>query len=209
MKILVTGSSGAIGGPLCVRLFSKGFEVIQVDLRSEDSRDIFNLSDSLEVDGIIHLAAISRVHDCEKNPDECLRVNIEGTRKIVDFVNYLKDRPWLIFASSREVYGDGHDGPVTESQPFEPLNLYGKIRVESELLIKKYLNPQNQRITLRFANIYGSPTDIESRFLPSLLRSIIHSEPFQLFGGERSFDFMHIDDVIDSILKSIFHIEIG
>ncbi|MEO8630408.1 MAG: NAD-dependent epimerase/dehydratase family protein [Betaproteobacteria bacterium] len=43
--------------------------------------------------------------------------------------------PWLIFASSREVYGQPASLPATEDAPLRPVNVYGRSKLEGEYLV--------------------------------------------------------------------------
>lgn len=89
-------------------------------------------------DGVVHLAAISRVVDAEKDKTNCIAVNLFGTKYLVDVLERSKDT-WLIFGSSREVYGEQKQFPVKESAPKEPVNIYGECKLQGEQLIKERL----------------------------------------------------------------------
>ena len=86
MRFVVTGSSGFIGKHLSGKLGDS----IPFDRFPENAigyGDITILDDiinaSKDCDGIIHLAAISRVSDCEDNPKRCIDVNINGTINVL------------------------------------------------------------------------------------------------------------------------------
>ena len=44
-------------------------------------------------------------------------------------------RPWVLFASSREVYGEPRELPVSEDAPFLAINTYGRSKVRGEQLV--------------------------------------------------------------------------
>ena len=89
-------------------------------------------------DGVVHLAAKNRVVDAEKDKTNCIAVNLFGTKYLVDVLERSKDT-WLIFGSSREVYGEQKQFPVKESAPKEPVNIYGECKLQGEQLIKERL----------------------------------------------------------------------
>src|SRR5690606_15235685 len=75
MKICVTGSSGLIGRCLTLRLRLMGMEVLPVDRSDNPAIDILDrkaLDDALaRCDGVVHLAAVSRVKWAEAHPRRC------------------------------------------------------------------------------------------------------------------------------------------
>lgn len=112
-KILITGALGLIGSTLNNLLSYQDCIVCSIDIRACST----NLSpvNILHIDqikkmiqgcvGVVHLAAVSRVIWGEENPWLCRKVNVEGTKNIIKACFESPDKPWLIYASSREVYG--------------------------------------------------------------------------------------------------------
>jgi nucleoside-diphosphate-sugar epimerase len=78
---------------------------------------------------IVHLAAVVPP-GCYKNPGLARRVNVEGTRTLLDAASMLPAHPHVIAASSAAVYGSRnphrHPEPVTESTPLNPVDCYGE-----------------------------------------------------------------------------------
>ena len=95
----------------------RGWIVSTLDLKDYDldGRTIDHVGDIVEfkhlqdilsdIDGILHLAAVSRVIDAELNKGEFTRVNVNGTKRLLEAASAAKCR-WFIFGSSREVYGE-------------------------------------------------------------------------------------------------------
>ena len=115
-NVLITGSSGLIGTVLRRKLALSGRRVVGLDLRSPadivlDIRDMANRSDLPAISGVVHLAAISGVIHGERNPELCESVNVAGTRAVLEAAANMSSRPWLIYASSREVYGESRSCP--------------------------------------------------------------------------------------------------
>lgn len=75
LKILVTGSKGLVGTKLCDLLREKDATVIELDIngKSDEYGDVTNYDNVATradgVDGIVHLAAVSRVVWGEKDPE--------------------------------------------------------------------------------------------------------------------------------------------
>lgn len=213
MKILITGSSGVIGSVLCKRIATEA-EVIPFDVKQGfDIRDKKQLLQMVRgIDGVIHCAAVSRVCACEEHPVLCKEVNIIGTKNIVDCLQRQANKPWLLFISSREVYGQAEKFPVTEDFYYNPINKYAHSKVEAEKIVNLYPNSG----IVRLANIYGSVADYESRVIFSFTNAALNNKPLFLNGANNILDFIHIDDAVNGIvlclknqLKDTIHLTSG
>ena len=203
-KILVTGSAGLIGSAVTSRLRSSGCEVVDCDIRFIDNPLSF-FSDSIqpiieECDGIIHLAAISRVIHGQKYPELCHQVNIEGSKKFLKFYKNLSHKPWLIYGSSREVYGAQKLLPVSENAPYNPVNKYAKGKVAIENIVNDLGASGFNTTILRFSNVYGGLLDHYDRVIPAFCLNALRNEVIRIDGKECIFDFTYIEDVVNGIL---------
>lgn len=206
MKILITGNLGVIGSALCDQLEQTGITVRGFDIRYPknhpfygDIRDRESLTAAISgCAGVIHLAAVSRVSEAEQTPRDALEVNCQGTQNILDAMSGIQ---WLIFSSSREVYGEGTDLLVKENAPSSPVNFYGKSKLKAEESIRDQC--QSQYLILRLTNVYGSPLDRPERLIPSLVHCAMSRKTMKIYGPERCFDFIHIKDICQGILKSV------
>lgn len=132
-RVLVTGAAGLIGSALSRELLEAGYEIAVLDVRATtpaargDVRDTDTLARALEgCVGVVHLAAVSRVVWGERDPAACWSVNVDGTHAVVAAAH--QRRQWILFASSREVYGAAGHLPATEETPVAPINVYGSSR---------------------------------------------------------------------------------
>jgi len=202
MRLLVTGSSGLIGSELVKRLREEGHEVRRFDLRPAEGQPARDLRDgaaleeaAAECDGVYHLAAVSRVAWGADAPDICADINIRGTRALVDTM-LAHGKPWLVFASSREVYGNPGSRLVTEADPLVPLNEYGRSKVLAEQIVTRGRAAGLRTATLRLSNVYGTMNDHPDRAVPALLWRAHRGEDIELTGGDNYFDFVHVDDSV-------------
>ena len=98
-KIIITGHTGFIGQNLINGLDKKKFNItgisrtyvddINVNQIKRDIQDIKN-SDIEKKSTIIHLAGMTNVLDCEKNPTECFIINVGCTQKILQIAKEKK-----------------------------------------------------------------------------------------------------------------------
>jgi hypothetical protein len=134
---------------------SQRLKFIRGDLRDRQSVETL-LKEGVE--GVLHLAAMSRVVWCEFKKTECIESNVDGTHVLLSSMleaispfsfgeeGQRKGEeeggrwtiPWLVFASSREVYGGlkAEDMPVSEETLPKALNVYGQTKVDDEDIIR-------------------------------------------------------------------------
>jgi len=126
--ILVTGSSGTIGTRLCERLLCEGYDVTGVDrLPNRWNHQIDSLTvvgdlchkRTLELlsssfDLVVHLAANARVYNLVIDPNLAFD-NMQCTFQVLEFCRK-NSVSRLIFASSREVYGNTENVRRCEDQ---------------------------------------------------------------------------------------------
>jgi nucleoside-diphosphate-sugar epimerase len=201
-KILITGSAGLIGRSVQRRIKALGYEVIGIDLRSFRGScqvDICEIASHKEllrgVCGVIHLAAVSRVIDAQMDPARCHRVNVEGTRSLLQALKDQPEKPWFIYGSSREVYGEQHSLPVSETAASRPLNVYAESKLAAEILTTEARGSGIASTVVRFSNVFGSANDHETRVVPAFVRRALSEEPLLIEGQHNTFDFTFVEDV--------------
>ncbi|HRI63922.1 MAG TPA: NAD(P)-dependent oxidoreductase [Polyangium sp.] len=204
-RILMTGSSGLVGSALGPALVAQGFDVAGIDIQAigvayGDVRDRERMGKALAgVHGIIHLAAVSRVIWGERDPELCWSTNVGGLRSILELAAMSPLRPWVIFASSREVYGQPDCLPVAETCPVRPVNVYGRSKVEGEKLVAAARRDGLRACTIRLSNVFGSTYDHFDRVVPAFARGAALGQTLRIDGAEHTFDFTHVDDVTRGI----------
>ena len=223
-KILVTGALGFIGRTLLETLIEENYsaELYGIDIRSIPSEaeklkshikfDNIDIRNECEIkrylrthnfDGIIHLAAVSRVVDAENDKHNCIETNYKGTKYIAEAAAENPDC-WMIFGSSREVYGEQIKFPVSENAELLPLNIYGFYKLEGERVVRKYMR---RYCILRFSNVYGNFYDIPDRVVPKFVHTAMAGGELVLEGGGQVIDFTYIDDTVHPIIQCINKLE--
>lgn len=211
-RILITGSAGLIGRAVGASLRQVGNDVVGLDIRAEDSAARGDLCDAdraaaamRDVGGVLHLGAVSRVVAGERDPDLCWRVNVAGTRGLLDLALKNGARPWIIYASSREVYGQQDELPVQEDAPLRPMNVYARSKAEAEHLVNAAREAGLRTAILRFSNVYGDTDDHADRVVPAFARAAAlarhGAQDIRVDGPACTFDFTHITDTVDGILR--------
>lgn len=214
-RILVTGSEGLVGCALRAMLEARGNEIVGLDLRGTgsecgDVRDPDLVREAVAgCRGVVHLAAVSRVVWAERAPGDCRDINIGGVRHVLQAGFRQKERPWFLFAGSREVYGQLRRLPATEDAPLRPVNVYGRSKVEGERLVEEARAGGLRAATVRLSNVYGSALDHPDRVVPAFARAAVEGSAIRIDGARCTFDFTHIDDTVRGMLAVTESLEAG
>lgn len=211
-RVLVTGSSGLVGRALVSALVGRGYEVRRFDLR-EAPPAFGDVRVRDEVDramdgctGVVHLAAVSRVIFAERDPAACRVTNIEGTRNVIDAACDHGVR-WLLFASSREVYGQPDSLPCPDDAPLQPINVYGHAKVAGENMTMAARARGLRTAVLRLSNVYGCIRDHTDRVVPAFVRGALEGRDLRVDGHAHTFDFTHIDDTTRGLVAAAMHLD--
>ncbi|MFW5784525.1 MAG: NAD-dependent epimerase/dehydratase family protein [Spirochaetota bacterium] len=214
--ILLTGSRGLIGSALVPKLSDAGYHVRQFDIRADQAShrgDVLNRQELFDAArgccGLIHLAAVSRVVWGERDPELCMGTNVDGTKNVTAAALESPARPWILLASSREVYGQPHHLPATEETPLRPMNVYARSKVAAERALGEARKSGARTAVVRFSNVYGSTADHADRVVPAFARAAAHGEAIRLDGAEHTFDFTHVDDVARGVVSVVALLERG
>ena len=211
MKILITGGAGYKGIILTQKLLKKGYHVTILDnfmygydsilhLVAEPNLDIIKLDirniakkDVKDYDVIYHLAGISGMPACAANPHSAEVINVDSTRKLVEFVH--KDQI-IINASTTSFYGSSGT-ECDETIPVQPVSLYGKTKYEAEKIVQQRENS----ISLRFATVYGlSPKMRNDLITNDFIYKAVHDRAIVIFAGHSKRTFIHIQDAVDAYI---------
>jgi nucleoside-diphosphate-sugar epimerase len=156
MRIVITGGCGFLGRRLALSLLERADvdELVLFDRASSilplsDDKRIAMLTGDIAdreavaaaiapgTDAVYHLAAVVS-GEAEADPDLGYRVNLDGTRAVLEACRALGTCPRLIFSSSLAVYGGELPPDVGDSTPLRPQTSYGTQKAIGELLVNDY-----------------------------------------------------------------------
>jgi UDP-glucose 4-epimerase len=216
-EILITGSQGLVGTALSGALRARGLLVGGLDRQLPEGHP--ERADIIDADrardlvngcrGIVHLAAISRVVWAERDPDRCWQTNVEGTRNILRAATGSPSKPWVLFVSSREVYGEPRRLPVAEDDGVHPPNIYGRSKAEGERLVLEGRKDGLATAVVRLSNVYGKVDDHPDRVVPAFARGAVEGSDLRVCGSACTFDFTHLDDTVAGLVAIIDALEAG
>lgn len=209
--ILITGSEGLIGKNLCSVLERLGEPIKRFDIKfpqnHNDFGDVLNLNclqqRLKDCIGIVHLAAVSRVVWGEENPQHCWQTNVIGTKNVITAAKNSYLKPWIVYASSREVYGQQQNLPVEIDAKLLPMNTYAKSKVVAEEEILEARKSHLLTAVVRYSSVYGNIDDYETRVIPAFCRQAILGKQLRVDGFNNTLDFTHVNDVVDGTVKIV------
>ena len=214
MHFVVTGGAGFVGSHLVKLLVEEGHKITVIDnlhkgkkenlasvinkieFQKIDIRDYESMRKVLKnIDGVFHQAALTVVQDSFSRPEEYFDVNVRGTENIFKIANENKFK--VVYASSSSVYGHKLETPIAEDVERDPINPYGKTKLETEHLAEKYSKLNTEIISLRYFNVFGigQTPDYAGVITKFLDRIRIGKAPIIFGNGLQIRDFIHVEDV--------------
>jgi len=219
-KYLITGGAGFIGSRISEILIEEGNWVRVLDNLS--SGDIKNLDliinhpkfsfikgdirdfdecikSTIDIDYIIHQAALVSVPKSIKEPLENNSINVNGFLNILEAARINKIKR-VVYASSSAVYGDNEDTLKVESRIGNSISPYALSKYMDELYASLYSRLHNlETIGLRYFNVYGpkqDPSSMYSGVISIFVDRILASKDLSIYGdGSITRDFIYVDDV--------------
>jgi UDP-glucose 4-epimerase len=217
-RILVTGGAGFIGSHLVERLVAAGERVSVIDdlsrgrrawLHAEaelyelDVRDVDAVMRTVAAvapDAVVHLAAIHFIPSVDGAPRLAWDLNVNATRSLLDA---LKAHPpeLLLFASTAAVYPD-RNGPIVETCPPQPLDLYGRTKLEGERLVGELGERTGARtLVTRIFNVIG-PRETNAHVVPELVSQVRRGCAVVRLGNlDSRRDYTDVRDVADALQR--------
>ena len=201
MKIIITGGCGFLGQRVARELLERGQindadgrpqpirELVLVDIAQppkglSDAKVRYAIGDAAdskfitetfgdETDGIFHLAAVVS-GAAEADFDLGMRVNLDGTRGLLEACRRLRKPPRLLFTSSVAVFGAPLPALVTDATTPVPQSSYGIQKLIGELLVGDYSRKgfiDGRTVRLPTVSVRpGKPNAAASSFASGILR---------------------------------------
>lgn len=210
MRVLITGAGGFVGRHLRDALERAGHQphglgqlVREGDLRVDvtDARATREAVAEVRPDAVVHLAGMSSVAECAREPQRALEVNVGGTLNVAQAVLSLGAPCRLLVVSSGEVYGAAAgDAPVSERVEPDPMNVYGATKRAAEIVALQHRHQGLDVVIARPFNHIGAgqtPTFVLPSFAQQLV-SVPRGGSVTLQVGNLSAvrDFSHVLDVV-------------
>jgi UDP-glucose 4-epimerase len=244
MKILLTGGAGYVGSACLRWLLAHGHDAIAYDNLSEGNRaavpeaaqrlfegditETDRLAGVLRSHGtqaVMHFAALASVPDSIKDPEAYYRVNVVGTKSVLDAMRAAGVRK-ILFSSTAATYGFHTAMPLREDSPQTPETPYGTTKLAAEWLIKDYARAYELGYTLlRYFNASGADPDgnfgedrrHESHLIPLIFqvavgrreKVLIYGSDYPTPDGTCVRDYVHTADLAQAHQLAVEALEPG
>ncbi|MDH5668268.1 MAG: NAD(P)-dependent oxidoreductase [Nitrospira sp.] len=178
--MIITGAGGLIGQYLVktARRWVPGWHIeglTRADLDLTDDAAVTAMFSRLAPDLVVHCAAMSRTKDCEESPERASRINVEATVRLAG----LSETIPFIFLSSGEVF-DGTGGWYRETDQPNPINTYGRTKLEAEGAV--LLNPRHT--VMRIVLTAGISDERNRSFVEDMCRTAKAGRDVTLYADE-------------------------
>ena len=211
-RVLLTGGSGFFGGILKERLLERGNFVVNIDLERDelahpnlvsvrgDIRDrslVDRLFTEHRFDAVLHCAAVL-AHE-SPDPTFLWSSNVEGTRTLAESSARHGVRRF-VFVSTNCLWAKNFHRPVTEADPPEPVEAYGRSKWEAEKILSS-LATDLDVVTLR------TPTIMDSGRLGllAILYEFIYEgrKVWVVGGGSNRYQFVFAGDLAEACILAM------
>lgn len=180
MKIAVTGYKGFIGSNLLRRLRDEDISLIE----QED----YPLGERIRgTDAVVHLGAISGA-GADATISNYIDYNVKRTGDLLESAKLAKTKKFIFISTCTVSLGIK--------------NVYDVSKLQAEQWCNFYRNHIDDITILRLYNVYG--TGDTKSVIAKFVNAVKDGSPLEIHGdGKQTRDFIHVDDVIRAIMKSL------
>ncbi|MDP9002177.1 MAG: NAD-dependent epimerase/dehydratase family protein [Myxococcota bacterium] len=210
MKVLVTGSSGFLGGHVAELLSKRGDHVRALVRKTSNRKHLESLpnvelfegtveqvervKDAMDgVDAVVHTAGLIKA----RSTDEFFAVNVGGTSNLIEAARGRRLKRF-VFVSSLEACGPSSDGMPVGSDQEDPVTAYGRSKLAAEKVVLS-AKDDIPVIILRPGAIYG-PRDAE---ILQAFKSIKRGLLPLIAGGEAKGVWIYATDCAAACIRAI------
>lgn len=250
MNILLTGGTGYIGSHTAVVLANAGHSVVLFDNFCNSNRTVSNRINQIanqnipciqgdvrdtalliktltefKINSVIHFAGLKAVGESDQDPLKYYDNNVAGSISLLEAMKRVNVKT-IVFSSSATVYGEPQYLPYDEEHPLNPINAYGRTKLQVEEILQDLaISDSEWRIALlRYFNPVGAhesgligedPNGIPNNLMPYIMQVASGKLPhLNIFGndyetrdgtGER--DYIHVMDLAEGHIAALRYLD--
>ncbi len=204
-SILISGTNGFLGSHLSEHFTKNHIKTYGICRNVSQNSNIEKIHDDIltvnsipdDISTILHFAALTDIQLCEKNPEKCFEINVDGTKNMLELAR--KNDSNFLFASSGHVYGKPDSLPIDENFTLNPISVHAKSKVKAEDLCEMYAKLYGMNINIvRTFSIYG-PKSPSYSIISRIINQILNNRKITLGNIKTKRDFLHISDFLSAI----------
>jgi dTDP-4-dehydrorhamnose reductase len=205
MKIAITGASGLLGHALALIFAERhtAYPLTRAEADITDAAQVQACFSAILPEVVIHSAAIPDVDAAESDPAEAFRVNVHGTRHVVEAAQAVGAA--VAYISSDAVFDGAKETPYVETDLANPVTVYGRTKLRGEQLTAALPRYWIFRISVLFG-----PGKIN--FVDKCLRALARGEEYVAASDQVGTATYTVDaaramrDVIESGRCGLYHV---
>lgn len=205
LKVALTGADGLVGSRI-VELLDKDFVFIpltQIKMDITNIEQVKSTLEDLDYDIFLHLAAYTNVSKAETDKEQCLKINVEGTKNV--YSESTSKGKKFIYISTDFVF-DGKTPPYFEDSIPNPLGVYAMSKYQGEEIVK------DKAMIVRISYPYRAYFEAKKDFFRTFKSYLEQNKPLSMISNSAMTPTL-IDDIafglkylMNNFSPEIFHL---
>ena len=214
-RVIVTGAAGYLGHRVCDRLQQAGYGVVAVDLFPRGQQTLRSLlgERALLVQADVRdraaMTALAREHRpvawvqlaakvgekvCDEDPLLAEQVNRESALQAAQIAREHGSKTFIL-SSTCSVYGIAVDKAVAETDPANPISVYGRTKLAAEQLVLEQANGSMNSVVFRLSTLFGLSERMRFDLTVNQFAAEAHYENrLEVYSGASKRPYLNVDE---------------
>ena len=190
----MTGRTGFIGSHLETRLLKDGHEVFGIDRKNWDGStgDLIGIFNWFNPELVFHLGAKFVCEHTSEDIDDLVTSNVLFSTQVFEAMKEVGCTRLVMTGTCWQNY---------DCREYRPVNLYAATKEAVESILEYYIDAHGfKAVVLRLGDTYG-PKDFRGKLF-NVLNKASEENPLKMSLGEQVLNLVHVNDVVEALLKS-------
>lgn len=164
----------------------------------------------VEADAVVHLAAMASGAAARRDPDAAMRINAQASIMLLSQLHEAANNPRILYVSTGEVYGAGHNGPIAEDSEPQPISPYAASKWAAEVAMLDFAQAGIMEFMVARPFPHTGPGQAPTYVLPAFAKRIREaartgSREIAVGNLDVTRDFLDVRDVVQAYLALLDH----